>query len=252
MRKLGRIPCSLSLVVAVIAPWVALARSEPGRAAAAARRAPPTAHSPFTSGIRVCAEEKPKTGPGVEPRTLPPVPGSTTLVGFCGGLALRFDSCGIEVTPTGSEASCWSWRFRLSAFGREGSMESVGFASPECDGDEVRFRRDLVLESYRMAGTGIEQTFLLYEPPPGEGPIVLEAVVQSELEPMGIPAADRLTFSRTEVPALDYSGLVVRDATGRNLPARVEWHDGRLRIWVEDEGVYPLLVDPFIQPGSRA
>ncbi len=97
---------------------------------------------------------------------------------------------------------------------------------------------------------GIEQGFTIHQPPTGgsgslevvlglEGNVRAEDFVQD-----GAPGV-RLMES-TGAPVVSYTGLKAWDATGRELPARMERRGGELALLVADAGAqYPVTVDPL-------
>jgi hypothetical protein len=106
-------------------------------------------------------------------------------------------------------------------------------------------------EAYEVKDTikGFEQTFIIEKPPAGEGPILLEGRVTTDLKPEGgIRLPNRVAYLLDGLPQLQYANLAVRDATGRALPARMDsTEDGQtISLWIDEEGQYPITVDPGI------
>lgn len=177
--------------------------------------------------------------------------GSVRPLAFrAGGVESRFLRGIVEVAPSPGGASSfpndWHWRYSLSAVGRDGLLELVSPANPEMMGgvgNSVWYVRDPIVEFYELREEGVEQYFIIPRPPRGTGPLAIEGSVTTNL--VAREGSEGITFEAGGRPAFQCTNLVTRDATGRQLRSRMQWSAGILRIIIEEEGTYPLLVDPL-------
>src|SRR6266567_4712670 len=121
------------------------------------------------------------------------------------------------------------------------------------DGQTARFIRPGLVEEYSVGMDGVRQDFIIEQRPVGAGPLRVElAVSGAKVERLEDGAQLVLKNSGRKIA---YSRLRVTDATGRELPARMEAHAPRsdalrshapkLAVVVDDaEAVYPVRVDP--------
>lgn len=161
---------------------------------------------------------------------------------------------GVRLRADGQD---WSWGFRLSEVGRAGSMVPIPRVEPtaviDADGvvRRVTLHRPMLEEWYVNGIRGIEQGFDLLRPPGGDGELVLRAVIDGADAVLTDPTT--LELSGDGVPLMSYSDLLVLDAAGQRLPARMTQDDDGLALRVEDAAArYPITVDPLIAecPGS--
>jgi hypothetical protein len=177
--------------------------------------------------------------------------------------ALRcwFRADGLELQPAGAKP--WKLNLRLLGYGRA-TLETaeVGAVSANQNRVELSRAHGAVMEWYENRSAGLEQGFTLRRGPQGEGPfrLVLEAEgdLRPELEPEAGFASDgsplpwegvaAVKFVTAEGQAtLRYSGLKVRDAAQRTLPAHIEVQGRQLALVVDDrDAVYPVTIDPLI------
>ncbi len=122
--------------------------------------------------------------------------------------------------------------------------------SVEVEGEWAWTRREGFLEEFTVSVNGIRQDFVLLERPDGEGEVRVEVRLQGALAD---PADQGLaiTFEQSG-RRLDYGGLLVTDATGRELPARMESvTPDRYALVVDDtDAVYPVRIDPYFSDAS--
>jgi hypothetical protein len=169
-----------------------------------------------------------------------------------------FDGDGAEVHPRDGHGT--PVRVRAVAVGR-GSARGVALArgvtrlgacrddgAQDVDGDCLRrleAPRGSVSERWENRRDGLEQSFVVSEPPAGEG------TVEVRLEIAGAKVHVTAGEARFAQPAgglsLRYSGLVARDANGRELGARLVERPQGLALAVEDRGArYPITIDPLL------
>lgn len=163
--------------------------------------------------------------------------------------ALRFTASfaagAARITNGGSAVT-----FQLGAYGRPGSMRAITVGAPaHVSGATVTYRYPELREWYRNSSRGLEQGFTIGKRLPGAGgPLTLW---------MGVSGMHAQLDGGSVVlgsgrAALRYGGLVVTDATGRRLPARLTLRANALQIVIDDShAVYPLAVDPYVQQGAN-
>ncbi len=167
---------------------------------------------------------------------------------------------GVRIKSLGND---WEVRLELLRVGREGAMRQVEPAGVETKGARAELHRGgdrqpgSLVEWYVNDDRGLEQGFTLLEAPASrdDGPVVLELALGGDLVPHLAADGRRVNLLRPGSPlaVLVYDKLVVADAEGRELPARMEIiagdavGDDVLRIVVTDaDAVYPLTVDPLL------
>jgi len=112
-------------------------------------------------------------------------------------------------------------------------------------GDNVaRFVRPSLTEEYSVSVDGLRQDFVLAERPAGEGKVRVELAVDgAKAEPLvnGV----RLVLADGG-RRLNYHQLRVADASGKELPAKMEVLSGkRLAVLLDDTAAeYPVRIDP--------
>lgn len=172
------------------------------------------------------------------------------------GLSASFDRHGLQLSVQrhGTEGERLTSRWRLDSVGRDGAVEKVPAGDAlRRDGQRAEIVRDGLglTEWFVNRPSGLEHGFTLDRRPAGEGALRLDIAIEGDLSP--VPAADGQRIELHDAAGakvLDYDKLRVWDATGQELPARMEQAAaGGLRFRVEDAGArYPLTVDPtFIQ-----
>lgn len=155
-------------------------------------------------------------------------------------LDATFTRQGLHLTaPAGSV------EMKLVAYGYETAPRPVlGWARPEAVGSRVEYRRGGLTEWYANSAAGLEHGFTLDAPPgAGEGDLVFKLALETDFVPRMV--GDSLLFIHDDSALLSYAGLIVWDATGRELPASMVLDGQHVIIRVNDvEAVYPILIDP--------
>ena len=151
----------------------------------------------------------------------------------------------------------------LERWGREGEEGIAGGAVRiHKEGNRLEYRRPGITEWFVNGKEGLEHGFTIQHRPGGaEGELSLqlrqrgELVAAQELGADQDPVEEQQSAGRSVLyntaqgaPALRYRKLLVTDARGRRLPARMVADGERLRILVDDRrAVYPIVVDPITQ-----
>jgi hypothetical protein len=139
-------------------------------------------------------------------------------------------------------------RFRVTGdyLGRDGGAMAAlpDCGTPEWMGEHARYSRPRLVEEYSVSVDGVEQDFLVSNPPAGTGPLRLElAVTGAQAEHTRTGATLSLTKSGRK---LAYGRLRALDAAGRELAARmIAVGATRLVLLIDDSGAkYPVRIDP--------
>jgi lysophospholipase L1-like esterase len=140
----------------------------------------------------------------------------------------------------------------LTGVGRGQSLAPVGAVAPTGSANQVLYRHGSISEFYRNGPYGLEQGFTLrHRPQAGTGSLVLALGLRGSLVPEQV-GSQVLFRTHAGATALRYGQLSVLDATGRRLPAQMQFHNGTLQLRIDDSNArYPLRIDPFIQQGSK-
>jgi len=173
--------------------------------------------------------------------------GTYQTINLAQKLSIGFSGDGIEITPNGDQVG-GLWGLRLTGYGGSGNIKPVAAAEVAVEGNRVEYRRGKITEWYVNASRGVEQGFILHEAPEGSSTNI---VIQMQLKP-GMTAkldADGLgALLISGGTSLHYNGLVVNDASGKQLPARLEFQHDALLIAVNTTGAqYPIIIDPWIE-----
>jgi hypothetical protein len=168
-------------------------------------------------------------------------------------VALRNPAQGLDVTLSGG---------RIAIRGSDGVRlgldsltvaRALTFVSPLRLGAATATRNRVVLSSPGVSEWiangpwGLEQGFTLTHRPLGSGPLTISQRVSGNLHSATDAGGQGVTFS-SHAGSLRYEELIVTDARGRRVPARIGLSAGRVTITIDDaHAVYPLRVDPTIQ-----
>ncbi len=162
----------------------------------------------------------------------------------------RFDGRGFTVKPESGE---WTWGLELRSYGVGENAHVVEQPlRAEAEGQRVCYEWDDVLEEWYVNDPrGLEHGYSVRARPTEDQacPLTFTLAVRGGLEPEVRAGGRGVAFLNAEGAAVvNYSGLIVRDATGRDLPGRFERAAEGLRLVVDDSGAtYPLTIDPIAQ-----
>ncbi len=163
-------------------------------------------------------------------------------------LRTRFRSDGVELVPQADGGGAWRWRWETTAWGRDGSIRHATPIAPVSHGPRIEYRRSDLIEWYENRKEGLEQGFTLTSRPAGDGRLLIQGRVAAELSPRASDSGDAVEFvDEHGACVLRYGGLLVRDARGARLDARLSVAGGSLSIGVNDRGAtYPITIDPLM------
>jgi hypothetical protein len=155
-------------------------------------------------------------------------------------LTATFSAAGAAVRSDGAR-----FTLGLTALGRGAELRSVAPVQPRLGDGVIRYEYPgAVTETWRNGALGLEQGFVLSQPPAGAGPLTVA---------MTAPATSILVRGAVLLPGgLRYAGLRVTDARGRVLRSWLALAHGRLLIKVSDRGAsYPVCQRTVGTPGRR-
>ncbi len=162
----------------------------------------------------------------------------------------RFDGRGFSTLP---DAGGWTWGLQLERYGFAG-QERVVSEPPQMSaaGQRVAYDWDGILQEwYVNDARGLEHGYTVHQRPPEDqaGPLTLTLAVRGGLTPVVQDDGRGASFVNGDgALVLSYTGLSVRDADGRELPAHFERDAEGLRLCVDERGArYPLTIDPTAQ-----
>lgn len=143
-----------------------------------------------------------------------------------------------------------SLRLRAEAAGR-GTMQLLAAPSlPEADGLQVRYVRGAVVETYDVRSDALEQSFVFRELPPGDGDLVVDVRVATDL-PVAAIGDDSVLFANQDGGA-EIHGVVGRDGEGHTCGGSMAYRDGLLSLRLPAAFVrtatLPLVLDPLVTP----
>ncbi|MBS1786188.1 MAG: putative Ig domain-containing protein [Acidobacteria bacterium] len=153
----------------------------------------------------------------------------------------------------------WQVAMRLTEYGYGDRLSPVSEGKVNANGSRIEFQRTAmadtsakITEWYVNEAKGLEQGFTLNAPPSLAGNIAgeklrLRLALSGDLRAkMSSDGQSVALLNRHDVQVLNYGGLVVRDALGRELEARMTASDNEVVIETDDAGaVYPVVIDPI-------
>jgi len=154
----------------------------------------------------------------------------------------------IAVLPRVGEQADWVLTLKTSGIGRSADpLTTLPAVAPSSEGNRVRYRRGTVEEWYVNSAVGVEQGWTLSERPLGEGPLEIRIAVDGLVADVGDSDVRFRGTGAGAAIAINYDKLVAFDASGADLPARLEATAGGFRIVVDDRDArYPVVIDPLM------
>jgi len=145
------------------------------------------------------------------------------------------------------------WALALQGYGYGEVSVATSAVAPQANANRVEYRHGGLTEWYVNGPVGLEQGFTIKQAPAGSKtdgqPLVISLTVSGDLSPAVDEGRLSLTLHDGEERAeLRETGLTVRDASGKELPAWFEVQRKNLTIKVNDGGArYPIVIDPWLQ-----
>lgn len=139
-----------------------------------------------------------------------------------------------------------SMRFQVIALGYGETLKPLKSISPVAYQNRVEYKRDTLSEWYINGPMGVEQGFTLNQPPTksSDGLLTIALDLTGNLQPILNP--DQTFSFKDEKGATThyYKGLVVNDASGRELPVQLKIKNKTLLLLINDkQAEYPLTID---------
>ncbi len=184
-----------------------------------------------------------------------------TLANPANGFTAQVQSGALNVS-----AGLDTWDMSLTGVSYSGAVQPVGTAQTSVNGNRVDCNYGTIDEWYVNGPAGLEQGFNVAPPSQSDatGTLTVELALGGDLTSTVNSAGDGLMLCRSDgSAALDYTGLVACDATGKMLPAslevRAEGGHQELFIHVNAAGAQGVItIDPSVQevkltaPGGAA
>jgi hypothetical protein len=170
--------------------------------------------------------------------------GAVSLDNAAQGLRATFSTGGVAL----SGAHGLRLGFSALAVGRIGALVPVsGLSAASVDRNRVVYAAAGVSEWFANGPLGVEQGFTLAHRAAGRGPLTISQTVSGNTLARLSRGGRDVTF-KSPAGALTYKQLVVTDASGARVRARLALAGNRLTITIQDQhAAYPLRVDPIIQ-----
>ena len=158
-------------------------------------------------------------------------------------MRLRFTETGLAVATAAASPAL---QVSTASFGRRGQRADVRPATPQAQGNRVEYSRNGITEWFVNRADGVEHGYSVEQAPAGEGEVRIELALDGGHQAHA--ARNGITISGAiGTHALSYDKLVVTDAAGRHLPARLEGKGSRVLLAYDDtHAQYPVTVDPTL------
>ncbi len=149
------------------------------------------------------------------------------------------------------QGAAWRWGLRLAAYGYHAPLPLTHPAQLSASGPQVRYAWGRgITEWWINRPDGLEQGFTLEQRPEGfdgRAPLRLWLTPEGDLRPLLHGNAVRFVDSDGNT-VLRYHTLRAWDAAGREVAGRMEVHEERVVLALDDAtAIYPLTVDPTVQ-----
>jgi len=209
------------------------------------------------SASLMAALEKSRYGLTADSSALPGGQAKHFAVNHAQRLRSTFTDRGLELMPLDRATTQWRWMLGLSSYGYGKRLEPIETGEVSTLQNRIEYRHRTagtagteLREWYVNRARGIEHGFTLPHPPARreEGDCLqLALTVSGDLHAR--PAGNAIEFvaQGQTAAALRYGELHAFDATGQELPSRLEVHEKQVRLLVDDSTArYPIVIDPLI------
>jgi hypothetical protein len=188
-----------------------------------------------------------------------------TAPNHANGFQVAFRVGGVELF-SGDVKEDWKWSLVLTGYGIPGKVKPmINFPEMSVDRNRIEYRwLESLTEWYVNDQSGVEQGFTITAPPAGSNnrnlPILLQMTIDTNLDAVLAKDARSVSFSsqgaigwQSGREVLRYGNLLVIDASGKELPARLDLAGCknnevcRLQIVIDAQyAKYPITVDPIV------
>ncbi len=174
--------------------------------------------------------------------------------GFAAGnpsqrLQLRFAGAGLQIAAGETLVG-----IRPSAIGHGGSLQRLGAVRTSASANRVSYAGAGLAGWYANGPLGVEQGFIIARAPGGAAgkTLTLSMALTGNARAVLEAGGQSVRFSHAGSPRLRYSSLLVSDARGEMLRARLQLAPRRLLLQIDAQHArYPLRIDPLIQQGEK-
>ncbi|HTC73821.1 MAG TPA: IPT/TIG domain-containing protein [Solirubrobacteraceae bacterium] len=159
-------------------------------------------------------------------------------------LGIRFSSSSVQLNARGLGVG-----LSLHAAGYGSALRSVGAGALRVSGNRAFYERRGLEESYANGPAGLEQSFTLPRPLPGnqQGALTLAMTLSGSAHASLEAAGHGLELAGAGGSSLHYGALLATDARGRALHSWLQLDGRELLIRVDAASArYPLRIDPLI------
>ncbi len=148
-------------------------------------------------------------------------------------------------------------QLRLATIHRGGELLHATAAAtapaPRCVGNDVTYERGTVVEHYRIAPRGLEQSFVFAHRPDGDGDLVVRSDVGGGLQAEAL-ADGTLRFTDGQVGGVHVGQVTGIDARGERCRGGLAMVDGQLELRLPDAFIdaaqFPLVLDPWLSTAT--
>src|ERR1700726_1277950 len=217
-RKLARdyspaLVALVAFVALVAAASLAGTASLLGRSGPAARAERPAVGRSFAQPLPLTLASAASSSMGASSRSFWPVRSGESIVARGGGLVSTFTPSGARVSAPGG-----TLELSLASVSRGARASQIAPSRPGALASQVSYRHGAIAELYQAGPYGLEQSFVVSEPPVGGGGALTLAIRLGGGMRAQADGSQGAFYGRRGAPALAYGALSARDAAGRELP----------------------------------
>jgi hypothetical protein len=142
------------------------------------------------------------------------------------------------------------WGMNLTVWGYDENFQTSAGVAPHAISNRIEYDRENLTESYVNGPLGLEQSFRIERAPwreqAGQHTLALSFALRGNWKNSEGRRSQALTLlDDSGRPALRYAGLVVHDASGRELTSWLELQNHTMQLRVDAESAeFPVTIDP--------
>jgi FG-GAP repeat/FG-GAP-like repeat len=158
------------------------------------------------------------------------------------GFRTYFDANGVRLVDREQDSAEWA-QLRLHAWGRREHMQTTDAGEVSHVESRVEIRRSGITEWYQNRADGLEQGFVVFDRPAGQGALSVRIGTGSATASMG----EKGLVLNSANQQMHYRKLKAWDADGVVLASNMSVIDGQIDLRVADQKArYPITIDPII------